>query len=108
MIRALKLCPDDTAFLVRPSHCAVLASLYHDTGFGNLPRHCVARGSRQDDSVYALRCEAFHTPDAMGHNGKAGCAAGPATMPSLANAVEIDCAWNNSKDMFRARFAAAT
>jgi len=85
MIRALKLCPDDTVFLVRPSHCAVLVSLYHDTAFGILPRHCVARGSRQDDSVYALhlRCEVFHTSDAVGHNGKAGCAAGPATMPYL-------------------------
>lgn len=39
MIRALKLCSDGMVFQVRPSHCAVLASLYHDTAFGILPRH---------------------------------------------------------------------
>jgi hypothetical protein len=62
MIRALKPCPDDTAFLIRHSHYAFLASLYQD-GVRHSSEALCARGSRQDDSVYALHLVAkFSTP----------------------------------------------
>jgi len=45
MIRALKLCSDGMVLLVRLSHCAVLASLYHDT---------VSSEALSEDSLWTL------------------------------------------------------